>query len=143
MSPSNNSTNIPSEFICPITKKVMRDPMMSKTGQNFERAAIVQWLNLGMGTCPVTGQALTISNLVSNKTLQWKIQLWKKSNGDLDSVKELSTSEKVADMLTNNMTVADIELYALPKQCVSSFADIDILAALDDAIEIGESHISR
>jgi hypothetical protein len=119
----------------------MRDPMMTKTGQNFERAAIVQWLNLGMGTCPVTKEPLTIYNLVSNKTLQWKIQLWKKSNGDLVSGKELSTSEKVADMLTN-MTVLDIQLQSLPKQCVSSFAEIDILAALDDAIEIGESHAS-
>jgi U-box domain len=117
---SVSNSRIPSEFICPLTKNIMNDPMMSKTGQNYERDAIVAHLDAGNETCPVTNQPLRISNLISNKTLQWKIQEWRNMNGN-------SFGEK--SILSPVSMVTQQQL--LPTQALSSFACLDILAALE------------
>jgi hypothetical protein len=71
----------PEEFLCSLTKELMQDPLVSRYGYHFERKAIVQWLSDGNPYCPMTGNPLRISNLVSDKTLQWKIQYWAKKHG--------------------------------------------------------------
>lgn len=55
---------------------IMTEPMLSRYGTNFEKEAILKWLNKGNATCPVTGKPLGPSCLVSNKNLKWKIQCW-------------------------------------------------------------------
>jgi hypothetical protein len=77
-----SSAQPPSEFVCPLTKKLMKEPMMSRYGNHFERAEIMNWLNKGHTYCPLTGNPLRPSNLVSNKTLQWKINYWAKKHGE-------------------------------------------------------------
>jgi hypothetical protein len=71
----------PVEFLCPMTKTVMNDPMMSRYGFNFERSAILGWLARGNGRCPVSGNPLRPSNLVSNKSLQARIHKWASESG--------------------------------------------------------------
>jgi hypothetical protein len=71
----------PSDFICPLTHKLMGDPLMSRYGDHFERSAIMAWFDKGNNYCPVTGNPLRPSMLVSDKTLQWKIDYWAKKNG--------------------------------------------------------------
>jgi len=38
-------TNAPSNFICPITSKVMVQPLMSKWGQSYEKHAVIRLLD--------------------------------------------------------------------------------------------------
>ena len=64
----------PDEFICPLTKQLMAVPVVSRYGIHFEKKAILEWLNEGNNFCPVTGNPLRPSNLISDPTLQWKIQ---------------------------------------------------------------------
>lgn len=71
----------PSDYLCPLSKKLMREPMMSRYGNHFERDAIMEWFSKGNNYCPVTGNPLRPSNLISDKTLQWKINYWAKKNG--------------------------------------------------------------
>ena len=59
---------------------IMTEPMLSRYGTNFEKEAILKWLNQGNTTCPVTGKPLGPSCLVSNKNLKWKIQCWQGTN---------------------------------------------------------------
>jgi hypothetical protein len=68
------------EFQCPLTQTIMIEPMLSRYGTNFEKDAILRWLNEGNTTCPVTGKPLGPSCLVSNKNLKWKIQCWQGTN---------------------------------------------------------------
>ena len=35
-------TQIPTEYLCPITHKLMKEPMLSKYGHHFERVPIVE-----------------------------------------------------------------------------------------------------
>lgn len=67
-------------FICPLTLEVMRDPLMDRKGLNFERHAIVEWLNRGNATCPLTREPLSYSKLVPNAALRLKIEQWKKDH---------------------------------------------------------------
>ena len=73
--------DIPDQFICPLTLDVMEDPLITREGKNFERQAIVEWLNQGNNTCPLTRQPLSLSKLIPNTTLRMKIVAWKKDNG--------------------------------------------------------------
>ncbi len=96
MSPVSNDTNHPpAAFICPLTKEVMKEPMVSHYGTNFDKAAILKWLDEGNALCPITGSPLRPSNLVSNTKLKWEIQQWDgtttspvEEEGDQDLVSE-------------------------------------------------------
>jgi U-box domain len=72
---------IPSEFVCPITMEIMVHPLVTRYGQNFERSAIVEWLEQGSGECPLTRKPLKMSDLIHNNYLATKIHLWCKANG--------------------------------------------------------------
>jgi hypothetical protein len=71
----------PKEFICPLTKELIVDPVVSRYGDNFERKAILTWLEEGNEFCPVTGNPLRPSCLVSDKALEWKIRSWLHQHG--------------------------------------------------------------
>lgn len=95
----------PSEFMCPLSHNLMCDPLMSRYGDHFERSAIMEWFQKGNNYCPVTGNPLRPSMLVSDQTLQWKIKYWAKKNGH-----ELSGEEKTGE----DAAVACISFVAVP-----------------------------
>jgi hypothetical protein len=72
---------IPSNFICPITLQVMVNPLMTREGLNFEKAAICSWLQQGSGSCPLTRKPLTASDLITNRRLKAHIRIWRGNNG--------------------------------------------------------------
>mmetsp|Transcript_127012 Transcript_127012/g.189450 ORF Transcript_127012/g.189450 Transcript_127012/m.189450 type:complete len:237 (+) Transcript_127012:62-772(+) len=76
----------PAEFVCPLTKELMSEPMVTRYGVRFERKAILEWLDQGNSFCPVTSNPLRVSNLLSDKNFQWKIQYWAEKNGCADKV---------------------------------------------------------
>mmetsp|Transcript_27122 Transcript_27122/g.44793 ORF Transcript_27122/g.44793 Transcript_27122/m.44793 type:complete len:249 (-) Transcript_27122:502-1248(-) len=86
MPEENPAGDVPQEFLCDLTKEIMREPMVSRYGNHFERKAIMDWLQQGNNYCPVSGQALRPSNLISDKNLQWKIQFWATKNGRDDII---------------------------------------------------------
>jgi hypothetical protein len=75
MSIIQKEVEVPDHFLCPITGEVMRNPLMSIHGFNFERSAIFEWLG-GHSTCPMTREPLTVSKLVTNCALREKIKAW-------------------------------------------------------------------
>ena len=85
---------IPHHFVCPLTLEIMTDPLHSKYGHDFERAAILDWLDQN-DTCPITRQPLSPSMLISNTSLRLRIHAWKGAHEV-----ELLLSEDFADCLT-------------------------------------------
>ncbi|KAH7293888.1 hypothetical protein KP509_28G046800 [Ceratopteris richardii] len=62
---------IPSSFFCPITKSIMREPVMiAEEGFTYEKSAILEWFGRGHNTCPDTGKVLQSLSLVPNLKLQ-------------------------------------------------------------------------
>lgn len=55
----------PWEYLCPITRELMVDPVTLSTGQTYDRAPITKWINDGHYTCPVTGNFSSLLKLLS------------------------------------------------------------------------------
>ncbi|GAX21168.1 hypothetical protein FisN_14Hh379 [Fistulifera solaris] len=66
----------PSHFLCPISQCIMMHPVMTRSGHNYERKAILKWLKEKNNTCPMTRNILTVKDLVSNRALRSVIQAW-------------------------------------------------------------------
>lgn len=57
------------EYCCPITNSLMEDPVMTKYGHSYERAAITEWLSQ-RSTDPLTNKPLTLADLFPNRALK-------------------------------------------------------------------------
>ena len=70
-----------SAFVCPITMRVMRDPVVIETGHAYEREAIARWFSacreLGRGPCcPITMQEVRRADLRPVLALRAAIGEW-------------------------------------------------------------------
>jgi Mg-chelatase subunit ChlD len=72
-----NNTNIPVEFICPITLQLMDDPVICEDGYTYEREAI---LRLPNSLSPMTRQFINKNNLIPNRGLKDAIDRLKSPN---------------------------------------------------------------
>eukprot|EP00667_Euglena_gracilis_P010894 EG_transcript_11101 len=82
----------PASYLCPITMDVMQDPVMDCHGHNFERAAIVDWLQR-RAECPMTRSRITADQLFPNVTLRDQIAEWSASLSLPDSDTEAAASD--------------------------------------------------
>nr|CAB3267740.1 WD repeat, SAM and U-box domain-containing protein 1 [Phallusia mammillata] len=65
---------IPDEFLCPITREIMHDPVIASDGFSYERTSIEAWIRKDPNPLsPMTNQTLKSKNLVSNQTLKMVI----------------------------------------------------------------------
>lgn len=70
----------PEDFTCPITLQVMVRPLCTRSGRNFERSAILEWIGR-TGQCPLTRQPMSPSDLIPNRPLELRIKVWRDNNG--------------------------------------------------------------
>lgn len=86
----------PNEFVCPISKCLMADPVIVASGESYERLCIQIWLQQGNRHCFKTGQTLDHQNLTPNIALRTAIQTWctkhKISNPEVPTVQNASQS---------------------------------------------------
>lgn len=71
-----SAKQLPNEFICPISKSLMADPVIIASGESYERLCIQIWLQQGNRYCYKTGQSLDHQNLTPNIALRTAIQTW-------------------------------------------------------------------
>ena len=75
--PQQQQEEPPAEFVCALTMEIMKDPVISRYGQCFERSAIFQWLAVtGHTTCPMTRRPLKLSDLITHHRLRGDILRW-------------------------------------------------------------------
>jgi hypothetical protein len=72
-------------FLCPLTKEVMKEPVVLESSQNYERSAIKYWFERCIEdgrdpSCPVTGQVLESLELKPNIGLAGAIEEWVNRN---------------------------------------------------------------
>ena len=46
---------------CPITRDIMREPVVARDGQTYEKSAIIEWLS-NHSNSPITNDPLSINN---------------------------------------------------------------------------------
>ncbi|XP_021742687.1 U-box domain-containing protein 9-like [Chenopodium quinoa] len=73
--------NVPDEFRCPISREIMKDPVVLSTGQTYDRPFIQKWLKEGNRTCPQTQQVLSHIELTPNHLVRELILQWCKDHG--------------------------------------------------------------
>ncbi|XP_031573576.1 WD repeat, SAM and U-box domain-containing protein 1-like isoform X2 [Actinia tenebrosa] len=62
--------NIPDEYLCPISREVMTDPVIAADGYSYDRNAIELWLRSGRLTSPMTNAPLRNATLTPNRMLK-------------------------------------------------------------------------
>ena len=72
----------PSGFVCPITKDLMKDPVVLSDGFSYERESAVEWMLRRM-VSPITGMAI-VNAYTTNTTLRVLINEWKEQHGVYD-----------------------------------------------------------
>jgi hypothetical protein len=70
-----NNNQVPNEYICPITKDIMQDPVFISDGHTFERTSIATWF-ANNDTSPLTNVVLANKILIPNIALRNRIQDW-------------------------------------------------------------------
>ncbi|XP_061579586.1 WD repeat, SAM and U-box domain-containing protein 1-like [Cololabis saira] len=74
-----SSSEAPDEFMCPITRELMRDPVIAADGYSYERDAIEGWVRGKHKTSPMTNLPLQTTLLTPNRSLKTAITRWKSS----------------------------------------------------------------
>ena len=64
---------IPFEFLCPITNKIMKDPVTAADGCNYERTAIRRRFRKNRSS-PITNETLTDLEVWPNEELRRRIE---------------------------------------------------------------------
>ncbi|WVZ77833.1 hypothetical protein U9M48_025650 [Paspalum notatum var. saurae] len=70
----------PPEFCCPLSMKLMRDPVIIASGQTYERENIERWFNDGYDTCPRTQMKLRNFMITPNTCMKAVIYNWCKDH---------------------------------------------------------------
>ncbi|KAD5960838.1 hypothetical protein E3N88_12310 [Mikania micrantha] len=71
----------PEEFKCPISFKVMYDPVIIDSGQTFERMWIQKWFDEGHDVCPITKRKILNYSLIPNTSMKGLISKWCETYG--------------------------------------------------------------
>ncbi|KAH6827280.1 hypothetical protein C2S53_001859 [Perilla frutescens var. hirtella] len=66
----------PEEFICPLSLRLMYDPVVIASGQTYERMWIQKWFDEGHDTCPKTNVKLPNLSFTSNTGMKDLIVKW-------------------------------------------------------------------
>jgi hypothetical protein len=67
----------PSEFVCPITNDIMREPVIDADGHTYEWSAILHWLQMNPRS-PITRRPMSVDELKSNRALAEAIGRWQR-----------------------------------------------------------------
>lgn len=77
----NSTSSPPHEFVCPLSRQLMKDPVVLASGQTYDRPFIQKWLKDGHRTCPETKQVLSHSVLTPNHLVRKMILQWCQKHG--------------------------------------------------------------
>ncbi|TXG60079.1 hypothetical protein EZV62_014652 [Acer yangbiense] len=80
-----DSSDVPSVFLCPIFQEVMKNPHVAADGFSYEVEAIEEWLGMGHDTSPMTNLRLKHKSLTPNHTLRSLILDWESKRSNLPS----------------------------------------------------------
>lgn len=91
--------DIPEPLLCPITLKLMLDPVLASDGHTYERAALQSWLDKGHDSSPITGAEIN-SSVTPNHTIKQMIHAFLAEHPYLQSVQFSAQDPEFTAMLT-------------------------------------------
>lgn len=76
-----NGSLLPDEFKCPLSSRLMYDPVVIASGQTYERFWIEKWFAQGNDTCPKTKKKLVHLSSTPNNSMKDLISRWTAAHG--------------------------------------------------------------
>lgn len=70
--------SVPNAFLCPISLKLMEDPVITPSGRSYERESITEWMMDHQNTDPMTRNIFCVDNLIPNLNLKEAIEDYKR-----------------------------------------------------------------
>ncbi len=95
-------TEIPNEFLCPISMDIMSDPVICEDGYTYDRECIAMINN---NISPMTRQRINKHNLIPNRALKDAIERFKRTN-NIPTI----TEERRREIIENIMRINREEL---------------------------------
>lgn len=62
--------DVPEDMICPLTKKIFQDPVMTPSGNTYEKAALYAYLENNNNLDPLTGEYVDLQQIRPNKVVK-------------------------------------------------------------------------
>ncbi|CAN4093299.1 unnamed protein product [Withania somnifera] len=119
----NSQLPFPDEFRCPLSKELMRDPVIVATGQTYDRPFIQKWFKAGNRTCPRTQVVLSHTILTPNHLIRETILQCCKNNG-------IQMPDSVQYLNDEGLTEADRDLFSsLLEKMSSTLSDQKVAAS--------------
>nr|TKS03368.1 hypothetical protein D5086_0000153650 [Populus alba] len=131
----------PTEFQCPISTRLMYDPVIIASGKTYERVWIEKWISEGHETCPMTNIRLENLSLTPNVAMKGLISKWcsqhgiivsdpcQRSNFSPVSSLEFTSPESVASFGSSmdilRLQVSNVSLQSSDTNCGSHLIDDD------------------
>lgn len=101
----------PSYMLCPITKDIMKDPVMTKYGNSYEKSALLRKLDTDGNKDPISGKPLDAGDICTNHKLAFEIKQWNLHYGEAyDEMTRLEVESKTvkATMISQGYQTVDI-----------------------------------
>ncbi|TKW03867.1 hypothetical protein SEVIR_7G070700v4 [Setaria viridis] len=80
------SVGVPHFFVCPVSDKVMENPVVIASGKTVDRSALEEWRKEHQRICPVTGEVLSHTMFIPNILIKLCIERWRAANKIADVV---------------------------------------------------------
>ncbi|XP_057709435.1 WD repeat, SAM and U-box domain-containing protein 1-like isoform X2 [Corythoichthys intestinalis] len=74
-----STSDCPDEFMCPISRELMKEPVIASDGFSYERESIESWIKGKNRSSPMTNLPLQTTVLTPNRALKMAISRWKGS----------------------------------------------------------------
>ncbi|GJY31984.1 U-box domain-containing protein 5 [Tanacetum coccineum] len=127
----------PEEFTCPISGKLMYDPVVIDSGRTFERMWIQKWFDEGHDICPKTKRKLLNTSLIPNTSMKDLISKWCETHGITvsDPCIQMSTDANAWENSSSSITSLS-SMYSL--QLPLDYSNLS-LGSLDNSRKIEDS----
>jgi hypothetical protein len=83
-------------FYCPLTGRIMTDPVVIPNGTSFDRNALSDWMEKHGPICPLTGAYLEKVQIKPNFHLQWEILYWQRQQEQVVAASVTTTGSRPA-----------------------------------------------
>lgn len=111
--------NTPDEFVCPVGREVMTDPVITLGGNTYDRVNIEMWFKTN-NTDPLTGNRIE-KKLIPNRALKDAIEKWK--NGQKESDEKKNIGKRIEEKTEKKEITVSLKMLTGKSHDVSCYID--------------------
>lgn len=129
----------PSDFICPISRTLMSDPVVVQSGQTFERISVQVCLQLGFTPALPDGSIPDFSTLIPNLAIKSAILTWCRTNNSAQPLPPAydSVERIVREKMEEKLKISGPDIEVSEKELLKAVAEKPPVLFSHAATEVG------